>query len=70
MKHVDLIKINERFVGDSKYIANEMIYIEEENINLIDLKSADICAFGLCLMDLLTGKLIRGRHTYKRSRVA
>lgn len=63
MKHVDHLKINDRFVGDSKYVANELIYIEQENLHSTDFKSADVFAFGICLLDLFTGKIIRRRYT-------
>lgn len=64
MKHIDEIKNNHILEGDFKYIANDMLYITEENLQKIDLKKTDIFALGMCFLDIRFGCLIRWAYCF------
>lgn len=61
MKNINQIVNTDNFEGDFKYLANEVLYINNTNIHTLDLKKADIFALGTTLIDILTRKLIRGQ---------
>ena len=63
MKNLNQITYSNNFEGDFKYLANEVLYITNENFSTIDLKKADIFALGITLLDILTRKLIRRKVT-------
>ena len=59
MKNLAQVRYNDNIEGDFKYLANEILYVTDENFKNIDLKKADVFALGMSLIDMLTRKLTR-----------
>lgn len=59
MKNLNKINYSDNFEGDFKYLANEILYMSDQNSKTIDFKMADIFALGVSLVDILTRKIIR-----------
>lgn len=59
MKNLSQVRYNDNIEGDFKYLANEILYVTDNNFKSIDLKKADVFALGMSLIDILTRNLIR-----------
>ena len=66
MKNLSQVRYNDNIEGDFKYLANEILYVTDENFKNVDLKKADVFALGMSLIDILTRKFIRGKIAGKR----
>lgn len=66
MKNLSQVRYNDNIEGDFKYLANEVLYVTDENFKNVDLKKADVFALGMSLIDILTRELTRGEIAGKR----
>lgn len=66
MKNLSQVRYNDNIEGDFKYLANEILYVTDDNFANVDLKKADVFALGISLLDMLTRNLIRRQDARKR----
>ena len=70
MRNLSDIRYNDNIEGDFKYVANEVLYVTNENFKTIDLKKADVFALAMSLIDIVTSELIRREASRERSKMA
>ena len=61
---------NDYLEGEFKFIASELLYLNDDSFAKIDLKKCDVFAFGLTMIDVLLGELTRRPAAWKGRGVA